>query len=210
MLKLDNDREKPINLFLTIKNSVFEDLKNSAENFSNKLLNKIFGVDEEEEESQKDFQANIKPKDINIAKFKALNDYRLNNKKGTSFLFYFVQLLIFYGIVLFILLMKYINTIFYYKNTKDFIKIYNSTNFAEIYAISAIDIMKQYFFDTSITNYGFNETTQIFNFLSGFMTISTFTSETIKETSKAECFLKNEYRDLFTKYYYQNCSEMVN
>ena len=210
MLKLDNDREKPINLFLTIKNSVFEDLKTSAENFSNKLLNKIFGVDEEEEESQKDFQANIKPKDINIAKFKALNDYRLNNKKGTSFLFYFVQLLIFYGIVLFILLMKYINTIFYYKNTKDFIKIYNATNFAEIYAISAIDIMKQYFFDTSITNYGFNETTQIFNFLSGFMTISTFFSETIKETSKAECFLKNEYRDLFTKYYYQNCSEMFN
>ena len=91
MLKLDNDREKPINLFLTIKNSVFEDLKNSAENFSNKLLNKIFGVDEEEEESQKDFQANIKPKDINIAKFKALNDYRLNNKKGTSFLFYFTS-----------------------------------------------------------------------------------------------------------------------
>ena len=51
MMKLNDDREKPINLFLTIKNSVFEDLKNSAENFSNKLLNKIFGVDEEEEES---------------------------------------------------------------------------------------------------------------------------------------------------------------
>ena len=46
MLKLDNDREKPINLFLTIKNKVFEDLKNSSENFSNTLLNKFFGVDE--------------------------------------------------------------------------------------------------------------------------------------------------------------------
>jgi hypothetical protein len=87
MMKLNDDREKPINLFLTIKNSVFEDLKNSAENFSNKLLNKIFGVDEEEEESQKDFKDNIKEKDINIAKFKSLNDYKLNNKKGTSFLF---------------------------------------------------------------------------------------------------------------------------
>ena len=38
MSSLDNDREKPINLFLTIKKKIFEDLKNSAENFSNKLL----------------------------------------------------------------------------------------------------------------------------------------------------------------------------
>ncbi len=37
MVKLDKDREKPLNLFLTIKNKVFEDLKNSSENFSNKL-----------------------------------------------------------------------------------------------------------------------------------------------------------------------------
>ena len=32
------DREKPINLFLTIKKAVFENLKTSAENLSNKLL----------------------------------------------------------------------------------------------------------------------------------------------------------------------------
>ena len=44
MSKLDNDREKPINLFLTIKKKVFEDLKNSSESFSNKLLNKFFGI----------------------------------------------------------------------------------------------------------------------------------------------------------------------
>ena len=37
MTKLDDDREKPINLFLTIKKKVFEDLKSSSENFSNKL-----------------------------------------------------------------------------------------------------------------------------------------------------------------------------
>jgi len=35
MTKLDDDREKPINLFLTIKKKVFEDLKSSSENFSN-------------------------------------------------------------------------------------------------------------------------------------------------------------------------------
>jgi hypothetical protein len=33
------DREKPINLFLTLKKAVFENLKNAAENFSNKIFN---------------------------------------------------------------------------------------------------------------------------------------------------------------------------
>ena len=68
------DREKPINLFLTMKKKVFENLKNSAENFSNKLLNKLFGNDEDGEESQQDYQSNIHPNDINIVKFKAANN----------------------------------------------------------------------------------------------------------------------------------------
>ena len=108
MLRLDNDREKPVNLFLTIKNKVFEDLKNSSENFSNKLLNKFFRVDENEEESQQNFsKINIKNNDINIAKFKALNEYKSLNKKENSFLKYFIQLVIFYGIFNIILLSKY-------------------------------------------------------------------------------------------------------
>ena len=44
-----NDREKPINLFLTIKKNIFEELKNASEGFSNKLLNKFFGNEENEE-----------------------------------------------------------------------------------------------------------------------------------------------------------------
>ena len=67
MMKLDKDREKPLNLFLTIKNKIFEDLKNSAEHFSNKLLNKLFRDDENEEESQRNYsKINIKANDINI------------------------------------------------------------------------------------------------------------------------------------------------
>ena len=210
ILNLDNDREKPINLFLTIKNSVFEDLKNSSENFSNKLLNNFFGVEESEEESQKDYQSNIKPNDINIAKFKALNDYRINNNQGTSFLFYFVQLTIFYGIVIIILLLKYINTISYYNNIEKFIRVYNMTYFSEIYLVSTIDIMKQYFYNVSITNYGFTEETQIFNFLIGFMRLSEHISYAVQETSKTDSFLRDEYVGLFKKYYYGNYSEFIN
>ena len=63
--------EKPKNLILTIKKKIFEDLKNSAENFANKLLNKFFGNEENEEESQQDYQTNLQPNDINIVKFKS-------------------------------------------------------------------------------------------------------------------------------------------
>ena len=39
--KLLMERLRPINLFLTIKKQIFEDLKNASEDFSNKLLNKL-------------------------------------------------------------------------------------------------------------------------------------------------------------------------
>ena len=66
------ERERPINLFLTLKKKVFESLKNAAESFSNKILNKIFGNEDVEDESQQDYQTNIEPNDINIVKFKAM------------------------------------------------------------------------------------------------------------------------------------------
>ena len=211
MLQLNIDREKSINLFLTIKNSVFEDLKNSAENFSNKLLNKSFGVDENEEESQNNFQANIKPKDINIAKFKALNEYGIkNNNQGNSFMFYFVQLIIFHGVILIVLLLKYINTILYYSNIKEFIKVYNTTYFSEIYMISTVDMIKQYFYNKSIVNYGFTEETQIYNFLIGFIRLADHISYAVEETSKTDCFLKGNYLNSFKKYYYSDFTELIN
>ena len=80
------DREKPINLFLTIKKKIFEDLKNASESFSNKLLNKFFGNEDNEEESQKDYQTNIKANDINIIKFKAPNEYKSVGKKNKEHL----------------------------------------------------------------------------------------------------------------------------
>jgi len=49
--KFSLEREKPINLFLTLKKAFFENLKNCAENFSNQILNKFFGNEENEEES---------------------------------------------------------------------------------------------------------------------------------------------------------------
>jgi hypothetical protein len=71
--KFIDDREKPIDLFLTIKKQKFEELKFSSEAFLNKLLNKFFGNEETEEEIMSDSGIKIKPDEINIAKCKIIH-----------------------------------------------------------------------------------------------------------------------------------------
>ena len=110
MINFVHDREKPINLFFTIKKNVFEDLKNTAEVFSNKLLNKFFGNEENEEDSQIEFSSNIKPNDINIAKFKALNEYKKSINKGGSIIFYLGLLITFFIIYEIYIIFKYVQT----------------------------------------------------------------------------------------------------
>jgi hypothetical protein len=70
--KFVDDREKPIDLFLTIKKAKFEELKASSEAFLNKLLNKFFGNEEAEEEIIADSALKMSPDDINIAKCKII------------------------------------------------------------------------------------------------------------------------------------------
>ena len=209
MSSLDNDREKPINLFLTIKKKIFEDLKNSAENFSNTLLNKFFGVDENEEESQQDYQANVKPNDINIAKFKALNEFKALNNKKSSFIYYFFQLSFFYLLYNILTFLKYINTRFYYSNIEKFTQVYNATQFSQIYVITGVDIVKQYLFNKSLTNYNLTEETMIDNFLFTLLQITKQLEDTIKQISKTDCFLKDEYKQFFIQYMYYDFSEII-
>jgi len=211
MVNLEKDREKPLNLFLTIKNKIFEDLKNSSENFSNKLLNKFFLADENEEESQQNYNLiNIKPTDINIAKFKALNEYKSLNKKENSFWKYFLQLILFYGLFIVVIFLEYINTNFFCNKIHNYIQIYNSTYISETFLVTKINIIKQYFYNSSITNYGYLEEDIIKNFLDSFLLMSKEIEPTIKESSKTNSFLEDVYKDLFTKYYYSNFTELIN
>ena len=209
MSSLDNDRKKPINLFLTIKKKIFEDLKNSAENFSNKLLNKFFGVDENEEESQQYYQANVKPNDINIAKFKALNEFKASNNKKSTFIYYFFQLAFFYFLYNIFTLIKYINIRFYYSNIEKFSQVYNSTQFSQIYLITTVDIVKQYYFNKSITIYNLTEDMMINSFLLSLLKITDQLEDTLKQMSKTNCFLKDEYKQFFRQYMYNDFSEII-
>ena len=208
MTSLDNDREKPINLFLTIKKNIFEELKNSSENFSNKLLNKIFGVEENEEESKEEYRAYIKPSDINIAKFKALNEFKVSNHRGT-FIYYFIQLAIFYFVYNILILYKYIKTRVYFSNIDDFLNVYDYAQFCQIFLVTRIDIKKQYLYNKSIVNYNFAEEQMIYNYLQCFLNISDQIEIAIKETSKTKSFLQGPFKDKFRLYFYKNYTELI-
>ena len=207
MSKLDNDREKPINLFLTIKKKVFEDLKNSAESFSNKLLNKFFGNEENEEESQQEYISNVKPNDINIAKFKALNEYKASINKKSSFLFYFIQVLFLFIIYNLFILLKYINACFYYRNASKFSDIYNESQFSQIFLMCQINVIKQYFYNNTapIFNYEGDNIKYVFNYY--FINFPLHLGKTLISSSKMDSFLNNQYREDYKKYVYQNISD---
>jgi len=210
MAKLDDDREKPINLFLTIKKKVFEDLKCSSENFSNKLLNKFFGNEENEEESQQEYIANVKLNDINIAKFKALNEYKASNKKASSFIFYFVQLLVLFFIFNIFILLKYINSLLYFRNVGRFTEVYNHTQFSHNYLVLRLDIIKQYLLDDSIPNFSIEgKEITYYIFFHCFLNMTYQFEETLISTSKTTSFLKREYKDIFKKYIYSDFKEFI-
>ena len=210
VVRLEKDREKPLNLFLTIKNKVFEDLKNSAENFSNKLLNKLFRIEENEEESQYNYnRINIENNDINIAKFKALNEYKSLNKKENSFLNYFIQLILVYGIFNIIMLLQYLNNLFLYNGIHNYIEIYDATYISEIYLITRVNIMKQYFYISNCSIFGLDEENEKNKFLNTFLHMDQQLEKTIKETSRTKSFLKNNYKVFFESYFYRDFTELI-
>ena len=207
MTKLDNDREKPINLFLTIKKKVFEDLKNSAESFSNKLLNKFFGNEEIEEESQQEYKANIKSNDINIAKFKALNEYKASIKKKSSFLFYFIQIILLFVIFNLYLLFIYINSSIYAKKVGKYINIYSETVYSHLYLIARIAVIKQYFFNDTIPSFTLPNTISSFEFCFKFTSLQF--GQAIQTISQKDSFMNEEVRALYNKYLFNDYFEII-
>ena len=192
------DRERPINLFLTIKKKIFEDLKNSAEGFSNKLLNKVFGNEDNDEESQQDYQANIKANDINIIKFKSKNDYRTSvNKDKTHFINY-LKLVIFFLVFLVYMSFKFGYFMLNIESMSHFIDVYNTTQNCQTNNIYTVDVIKSYLFNSSI-----NITDTVDNkitFIETYKSISDKLEEMIIETSRTTSFLSGDYQKKFRQY----------
>ena len=207
LAKFSLERKKPIDLFLTIKKVIFENLKNSAENFSNKLLNKFFG-NEDEEDQQNEYQANIQPKDINIAKFKAANESASSIDKALEF--YIIILIIVFFLILNLIyfLVKYINFRAKMRNIEQFIVLFERINKAENDIVLSVDIYKSFLFNKSIPILNNSKTTSIF--FETFINLSNKFEDSIIYITKTKSFLSGDYLKKYEKYYLGDFRELVN
>ena len=209
------ERQKPINLFLTIKKRIFEDLKNASESFSNKLLNKQMGNEDNEEENQKDYQTNIKESDINIVKFKATNEYKTKSKSKNNKeqLRDYIKLVIFFVLIQVYIIFKF----FYSKNNissvKKFLDIFNITYYSFVDIIINIDISKQFIYNRTMPIYYHKNNERGIDkesaFYTTFYNITNSFEEMIIKTSNTNSFLKNKYLDTFSLFLYHNFSKEV-
>ena len=201
------DREKPINLFLTLKKQVFENLKIAAENFSNKLLNKFFGNEDNEEESQQYYQANIQPNDINIIKFKAANEYNHSIKRGFPFIVNLIIILIFLLFYLFSFIIIFFNYRQKMNNIVKFILLFDKTSIAQTDYILNLDIFKSYLFNNSIPILNKKNTKD--EFIKAFLNISAKFEESIIFNSKETSFLGSHYLEKYEQYLSGDFGELL-
>jgi hypothetical protein len=166
--KFIDDREKPVDLFLTIKKQKFEELKSSSEAFLNKLLNKFFGNEEAEEEMMADSGLKMTSEDINISRCKlTINlvktkvEYKQSIRTSSEYLLIFIRIGIFFFIFQAYMTFKYVYITFGMENMNHFTNVLNQTQYSQSDLLLSTDITKQYFFDPSILMYNQTNTNDI-------------------------------------------------
>jgi len=205
--KFSLEREKPINLFLTLKKAVFENLKNCAENFSNQILNKFFGIEDNEEESQEDYQENIQPNDINIAKFKAQNEFSSSILRAFSFINYIIIIIVFFLLNLSYFIFSYFDFTNGMENILYLISLFDKINYSQSNFILSINIFKSFFFNRSIPILNYNNSEQIF--FENFLNLSDKFEDSIIYISKKKSFLNEKFIKTYEHYLYGNFQEFL-
>ena len=201
------DREKAINLFLTLKKQVFENLKTSAENFSNKILNKFFGNEENEDEYQLDYQSNIQPNDINIIKFKAANEYNYSIKKAFDFALIIIIVLAFLLLFFFYFVVKFLDYRQKMEEIYQFLLLFEKTNEAQNDYIISYDNFKSYLFNKSIPI--LNKTNTEKEFIETFLNLTNKFEESIILNSKDTSFLGDKFLIKYSQYLNGNFGELI-
>lgn len=152
LTKYVNEKEKPIDIFLTIKKQKFEELKNSSEVFLNKMLNKILGNDETEQETiNENNSINVasNSNEIIISKLN-LKSMNSSNKSNTGFIISYIKILSYFiGIFIYFLmqLLLFNNTraiLFHYS------KIANVTKYCVVDTLSSVNFVKSVLFDQTL------------------------------------------------------------
>ena len=85
----------------------------------------------------------------------------------------------------------------YLSQIHKFNDIYVTTQISHEYIVIRINIIKQYFFNNSLTSFNLEEKYINFSFFNSFHDLSLKFTETILKTSKTDSFLKDEYIELF-------------
>jgi hypothetical protein len=201
------ERERPINLFLTLKKKVFENLKNAAESFSNKILNKIFGNEDVEEESQQDYQTNIEPNDINIVKFKAINNTFSSFSSVPLLIEILIMFILFLSVFVVSSIILYCDFRSRMKQINDFIILFEKLNVAQKDLILSLDIFKSYLYNKSIPIKN-EENIEPF-FIESFMDISGRFEELFIYSSQTKSFLSDEDYEKYKQYLYRDISELL-
>ena len=205
--KFSLEREKPINLFLTLKRDVFENLKNCSENFSNQILNKFFDNEDNEEESQQEYQSNIQPNDINIAKFKAANEINSSIIRAFSFI-NFIIIIIFFILLNFIyLIISYFDFKTRMGNIFQFISLYDKTNYSQSDFILSINIFKSFLFNENIPILNNKRTEEVF--FENFICLTEKFGNSFIYISKTKSFLSTKYKKEYEKYFFGDISELL-
>ena len=205
--KFSLEREKPINLFLTLKKVVFENLKICAENFSNQILNKFFDNEDNEEESQQEYQANIQPNDINISKFTAANEFNSNIIRAFSFINYIILIVVFILLNLVYLIFSYFDFRSRMENIFQFIYLFDKTNYSQSDFILSINIFKSFLFTANIPI--LNSENSETMFFDNFICLSDKFENSIIYITKTKSFLSGIYLKKFEKYFYGDISELL-
>ena len=191
IIRFIDDREKPVDLFLTIKKKKFEELKNASESFTNKLLNKFFGNEETEEESLVDYSTTIKQDDINITKFKTKNDYKQSFRTSSEYLVNYIKIVVFLFLIQAYLTFKFCYGDSAMKNINEFAKVFNVTHYSQSDVILCLDITKSFFFDDEIPI--LNRTDTNTTFQETFVEISNTFEALLIVSFNTTCLLKSGY-----------------
>jgi len=207
--KFIDDREKPVDLFLTIKKKKFEELKSTSENFLNKLLNKFFGNEETEEEQSKiEYTLTSKDEDIiMITKFKQKNDYKQSIKNSSEYLIAFIYISLFFAFIQIYMIFKF----FYVKsimgNIKHFIKVFNTTHYSDCDIILKTNIYKSYYYNSSIPILNNTNTEEIFYLCT--ITLDNEIEYLYGDSYEAKSFLQKKYINEFSTRMASDISDII-
>ena len=192
-----DDREKPVDLFLTIKKKKFEELKSTSETFLNKLLNKFFGNEETEEESKIEYTSTSKNEDIiMITKFKQKNDYKQSIRNSSEYLFSFIYITLFLTCIEGYMTFKFFYVRNIMSNIKNFDDVFNITHYSESDLIITTNIYKSYYYNSSIPILNSTDTLNLFYLNT--LRISDVIEQLYTKTYETSSFLKGKYLDEFS------------